>query len=86
MQPTILVGASGFKGAFLVSQRTKLIEMNQMIEMTATVLLKYKEIIIALIAVFGAVVPYLLQKNKELNLKIAEQKREALQQFSEELH
>ena len=26
---------------------------------------EYKEIIIALIAVFGAVIPYLLQKNKE---------------------
>jgi len=35
------------------------------------------EIIVALIAVFGAVLPYLLQKNKDLNLKIAEQKREA---------
>jgi hypothetical protein len=54
---------------------------DQMIEMTATVLLKYKEIIVALIAVFGAVVPYLLQKNKELNLKIAEQKREAYTTF-----
>jgi hypothetical protein len=50
--------------------------------MTATVmLLKYKEIIVALIAVFGAVLPYLLQKNKELNLKIAEQKREAYTNF-----
>ncbi len=39
------------------------------------------EIIVALIAVFGAVVPYLLQKNKELNLKIAEQKREAYASF-----
>jgi hypothetical protein len=38
---------------------------------------EYKEIIVALIAVFGAVFPYLLQKNKELNLKIADQKREA---------
>ena len=39
------------------------------------------EIIVALIAVFGAVIPYLLQKNKELNLKIAEQKREAYASF-----
>jgi hypothetical protein len=31
--------------------------------------------------VFGAVIPYLLQKNKELNLKIAEQKREAYSSF-----
>jgi len=39
------------------------------------------EIVVALIAVFGAVLPYLLQKNKELNLKIAEQKREAYASF-----
>ena len=42
---------------------------------------EYKEIIVALIAVFGAVLPYLLQKNKELNLKIAEQKRKAYSSF-----
>jgi hypothetical protein len=42
---------------------------------------KYKEIIVALIAVFGVVIPYLLQKNKELNLKIAEQKRKAYTSF-----
>jgi hypothetical protein len=46
---------------------------------------EYKEIIVALIAVFGtvfgAVLPYLLQKNKELKLKIAEQKREAYASF-----
>jgi DNA topoisomerase IA len=41
----------------------------------------HKEIIVALIAVFGAVVTYLLQKNKELNLKLAEQKREAYTSF-----
>jgi DNA topoisomerase IA len=41
----------------------------------------YKEIIVALVAVFGAVVTYLLQKNKELNLKLAEQKREAYTSF-----
>ena len=39
------------------------------------------EIIVALIAVFGAVFPYLLQKNKELNLKVAGQKREAYANF-----
>jgi len=39
------------------------------------------EIIVALIAVFGGVLPYLLQKNKELNLKIADQKREAYASF-----
>jgi hypothetical protein len=38
-------------------------------------------IIVALIAVVGAVIPYLLQKNKELSLKIAEQKREAYATF-----
>jgi hypothetical protein len=52
-----------------------------MIETTATMLVKYKEIIVALIAVFGVVVPYLLQKNKELKIKIAEQKREAYSNF-----
>jgi hypothetical protein len=41
----------------------------------------YKEIIVALIAVCGAVVTYLLQKNKELKLKLAEQKREAYTSF-----
>lgn len=40
-----------------------------------------KGIIVALIAVFGAVIPYLLQNNKELNLKIVEQKREAHASF-----
>ena len=39
------------------------------------------EIIVALIAVFGAVLPYLFQRNKELNLKIADQKREAYTSF-----
>jgi hypothetical protein len=42
---------------------------------------EYKEIIVALIAVFGAVFPYLFQRNRELNLKIAEQKREAYATF-----
>src|SRR5271166_6445651 len=42
---------------------------------------EYKEIIVAFIAVFGAVLPYLLQKNKELKLKIADQKREAYSSF-----
>jgi hypothetical protein len=44
---------------------------------------EYKEIIVALIAVFGAVIPYLLQKNKELNLKIAEQKLRTFASFSD---
>lgn len=39
------------------------------------------EIIVALIAVFGAVFPYLYQRNKELNLKIADQKRAAYASF-----
>ncbi len=39
------------------------------------------EIIVALIAVFGGVLPYLLQRNKELNLKIADQKRETYASF-----
>lgn len=44
-------------------------------------MMEYKEIIVALIAVFGAVIPYLLQKNKELKLKIADKKREAYSSF-----
>jgi hypothetical protein len=42
---------------------------------------EYKEIIVALIAVFGVVLPYLFQRNKELKLKIAEQKRAAYSTF-----
>jgi hypothetical protein len=42
---------------------------------------QYKEIIVALIAVFGAVIPFLLQRNKEINLKIADQKRDAYAAF-----
>jgi hypothetical protein len=42
---------------------------------------EHKEIIVALIAVFGVVFPYLLQKNKELKLRIADQKREAYSSF-----
>jgi hypothetical protein len=42
---------------------------------------EYKEIVVALIAVFGAVIPYLFQRNKELKLKIAEKKREAYTSF-----
>ncbi len=41
----------------------------------------YKEIIVALIAVFGAVLPYLFQRNRELKLKIGEQKRRAYDRF-----
>jgi hypothetical protein len=44
-------------------------------------IMQYKEIIVALIAVFGVVLPYLLQRRKELNLKIAEQKRDAYANF-----
>ena len=43
--------------------------------------LDYTAIIVALIAVFGAAVPYLLQRNKELQYKIAEQKQEAYTSF-----
>jgi len=38
------------------------------------ILLQYKEIVVALIAVFGVVIPYLVQRNKEYKLKLAEQK------------
>jgi hypothetical protein len=44
-------------------------------------MIEYTAIIVALIAIFGAAVTYLLQKNKELNLIIAEQKREAYTNF-----
>ena len=46
----------------------------------------YTEIIVALIAVFGAAATYLLQKNKELNLEIAEKKTHRIRQFSKELY
>ena len=49
--------------------------------MFVKIMTEYKEIIIALIAVFGAVIPYLFQKNKELKLKIADKKREAYSSF-----
>lgn len=42
---------------------------------------EYKEIVVALIAVCGGVLTYLFQKNKELNLKIADQKRDAYAKF-----
>jgi len=45
---------------------------------------EYKEIVVALIAVFGAVIPYLIQRNREHKLKIAERKREAYTTFLRE--
>jgi hypothetical protein len=44
-------------------------------------IIEYKELIVALIAVLGVVFPYIFQKNKELNLKIADQKRKAYATF-----
>ncbi len=44
-------------------------------------LLQFKEIIVALIAVFGVVLPYLGQRNKEYRLKLAEQKIAAYSEF-----
>jgi hypothetical protein len=44
-------------------------------------LLQYKEIIVALIAVFGVVIPYLVQRNKEYKLKLVEQKIAAYSEF-----
>ena len=44
-------------------------------------LLKFKEIVVALIAVFGVVIPYLIQRNKEYKLKLAEQKIAAYSDF-----
>ena len=42
---------------------------------------QYKEITVALIAVFGVVLPYLFQRNKEYKLKLAEQKIAAYSEF-----
>jgi hypothetical protein len=42
---------------------------------------QFKEIIVALIAVFGVVFPYLFQRNKELKVKLAEQKIGAYSEF-----
>jgi len=44
-------------------------------------ILQYKEIIVALIAVFGVVIPYLIQRNKEYKLKLVEQKIAAYSEF-----
>ena len=44
-------------------------------------LIQFKEIIVALIAVFGIVLPYLIQRNKEYKLKLAEQKIAAYSEF-----
>jgi hypothetical protein len=44
-------------------------------------LLQYKEIVVALIAVFGVVIPYLVQRNKEYKLRLAEQKIAAYSEF-----
>ncbi len=46
-------------------------------------LLQFKEILLALIAVFGVVIPYLNQRNKEYKLKLAEQKIAATRGFCE---
>lgn len=46
-----------------------------------TILKEYKEVIVALIAVLGGVIPYLIQRNKELNLRIASRKRHAYTAF-----
>jgi len=48
-----------------------------------TWLIKYKEVVVALIAVCGVVLPYWFQKNKELNLRIAARKRRAYTEFVE---
>src|SRR5258708_13356508 len=44
-------------------------------------ILQYKEIVVALIAVFGVVIPYLIQRNKEYKLKLVEQKIAAYSEF-----
>jgi hypothetical protein len=45
------------------------------------VLIQFKEIVVALIAIFGVVIPYLIQRNKEYKLKLAEQKIAAYSEF-----
>lgn len=47
----------------------------------ANSLAQYKEIVVALIAVFGVVIPYLIQRNKEYKLRLAEQKIAAYSEF-----
>jgi hypothetical protein len=44
-------------------------------------LFQFKEILVALIAVFGVVIPYLNQRNKEYKLKLAEQKIAAYSEY-----
>lgn len=44
-------------------------------------LLQHKEIVLALIAIIGGVLPYLVQRNKEYKLKLAEQKIAAYSEF-----
>jgi len=46
-----------------------------------TIIVNLTPILVALIAVFGAAIPYLIQRNKESKLKIAEQKREVYARF-----
>lgn len=48
---------------------------------TLIAFLLQKEIVVALIAVFGVVIPYLMQRNKEYKLKLAEQKIAAYSEF-----
>ncbi len=48
---------------------------------TTNFFVQYKEITVALIAVFGVVLPYLFQRNKEYKLKLAEQKIAAYSEF-----
>jgi hypothetical protein len=60
------------------------IEINPM-DTHISFLLQYKEIVVALIAVFGVVIPvvipYLVQRNKEYKLKLKEQKIGAYSEF-----
>lgn len=49
-----------------------------------TFLLQQKEIVVALIAILGIVIPYLVQRNKEYKLKVAERKIAAYSEFLRE--
>ena len=44
-------------------------------------LLEHKEIIVAILAIFGGVAPYLLQRRKEQRQKLSDSKREAYAKF-----
>ncbi len=73
-------GADGKLAAVTENYINLNLEINLM-DVFINFLLQFKEIIVALIAVFGVVLPYLGQRNKEYKLKLAEQKIAAYSEF-----